>query len=152
MEWEKLFRKYVWNDRTTPYLTPVARLNQQQANSEILFYCLFHGVLFAIIALASLRGGPDGRSLGAAYYSFSVVCAAVLFGMMKSYPAALYLSATPLAGLAYVYVYRFGSGTAWVDTIFVTALLLLLLRYSVRIVSVARTYPDMPAAGPPDHS
>ena len=95
MDWEKLFLKYIWNDQTTPYLVPLDKLNQRQGNSEILVYSLFLGVFFAVAALISLRGGPDGRSLGVAYYGFSVVCAAVLFTIMKSYTAALYLSATP---------------------------------------------------------
>ena len=149
MEWDKYFKRYVWNDQTTPYLTPVDQLNRRQANSEILFYCLFLGVLFAVITLASLRGGPDGRSLGMAFYSFSVVCACVLFGMAKLYPAALYLSATPLAGLAYLALFRFNSDTARIDTIVVLFVLILALRYSFRIVAVARNYPQFPPE-PPD--
>ncbi len=150
MEWEKLFKRYVWNDKTTPYLTPVAKLNRDQAHSEILFYCLFHGVLFAVITIVMLTGGPQGKSSGAALYSFSVVCAAVVFGMLKNYPAALYLSATPLVGLAYLFIYRFGSDIARIDTFVVFVVLVLLLRYSLRIVGVARNYPDMPPAPPDD--
>lgn len=145
MEWEKLFRRYVWNDRTTPYLTPSDKLNREQAKSEILFYCLFHGVLFGVISIAAL-GGSDGRSMVVAYYSFSVVCAAVVFLMMKSYAAALYLSATPLVAIVYLLAFRFGSEAGGVDTIFVLCVLALLLRYSFRIVSVARNYPDLPPA------
>ena len=74
MEWEKLFRKYIWNEQTTPYLTPVRDLTRRQADSEILFYCWFHAILLGMIAIVSLRGGPDGRSLGVSYYGFSVVC------------------------------------------------------------------------------
>ena len=128
----------------------LSKLNQGQANSEILFYCLFHGVLFGVITLAALRGGPDGRIVGAAYYSFSVVIAAVLFGMLKSYPAALYMSATPLAGLVYLYFFRVGSKTAAIDTFVVTSLLVLLIFYSFRIVAVARSYPELPPAPPSD--
>ena len=145
MEWEKLFRRYVWNDRTTPYLTPSDKLNRDQAKSEILFYCLFHGILFGVITIAAL-GGSDARSTVVAYYSFSVVCASVLFMMMKSYPAALYLSATPLVAIVYLLVFRFGSETGAIDTIFVLCVLALLLRYSLRIVSVARNFPDLPPA------
>ena len=109
MNWEKLFLKYVWNDQTTPYLVPVEKLNRRQGNSEILIYSLFLGVFFGAAALMSLRGGPEGRSLGIAYYGFSVVCAAALFTIMKSYPAALYLSATPAVALVYLYAYGLGS-------------------------------------------
>ncbi|MGI9388372.1 MAG: hypothetical protein ACR2OX_13170 [Methyloligellaceae bacterium] len=144
MEWEKLFRKYIWDDQTTPYQVPLAKLNRRQADSEILVYSLFQGIFFAIVVIASLRGGPDGRSLGPAFYGFSVICAAALFGMLKSYPAALYLSATPLAALAYLFLYGFSSERARMDTIFVTIVLLLLLRYSLRIVALARAYPGLP--------
>ncbi len=150
VEWDKYFKRYVWNDRTTPYFTPVDKLHQGQANSEILFYCLLHGVLFSVITLAALRGGPDGRSLGIAYYSFSVVVAAVLFGMLKNYAAALYMSATPLAAILYVLVYRLAAGAPVVDSIVVLGILALLMRYSFRIVAVARSYPDFPPAPPPE--
>lgn len=147
MEWEKLFRRYVWNDQTTPYLTPVPNLNRRQADSEILFYCWFMAVLFGVMGLISLRAGPDGQSHGVAYYGFTVVCAAVLFGIMKSYWAALYLSATPLTALAYLYFYGLGSARPAGDTFIVTIVLLLLLRYSLRIIAVARYYPSLPEAG-----
>jgi hypothetical protein len=139
MDWEKLFLKYIWNDQTTPYLVPLDKLNQRQGNSEILIYSLFLGVL---------RGGPDGRSLGAAYYGFSVVCAAVLFTIMKSYAAALYMSATPAVALVYIYFYGLGSQREVFDTLIVTVILLLLLRYSFRIVALARLYPDLPVVEP----
>ena len=147
MDWEKLFLKYVWNHQTTPYLVPLEKLNQRQGNSEILAYSLFLGLFFAIAAIISLRGGPDGRSLGVAYYGFSVVCAAVLFTIMKSYMAALYLSATPAVALAYLYFYGLGSERETADTLIVTVILLLLLRYSFRIVALARAYPDFPIVG-----
>ena len=150
MEWDKYFRRYVWNDRTTPYFTAVDKLNREQANAEILFYCLFHGVLFAVISISALGGGPDGRSPGLAYYSFSVVIASVIFGMAKSYSAALYLSATPIAGLLYIYLFRTGSPDRAIDTFVVTGVLLLLARYSFRIVGVAREYPNYPPAPPPE--
>ena len=55
LDWEGMFRKYVWNANTTPYLTPVSELNQNQANSEIRFYCWFLIILFGVVALTSLK-------------------------------------------------------------------------------------------------
>ena len=141
MEWEKLFRKYIWNEQTTPYLTPVINLTRRQANSEILFYCWFHAILLGMIAIVSLRGGPAGRSLGGSYYGFSVVCAAVLFGILKNYTAALFLSTTPLVGLAYLLFFGLGSERPAGDNLIVTIILLLFLRYSFRIINIAHTYP-----------
>jgi hypothetical protein len=148
MNWEKLFLKYVWNEQTMPYLVPVEKLNRRQGNSEILIYTLFLGVFFGAAALLSLRGGPDGRSLGIAFYGFSVVCAAALFVIMKNYPAALYLSATPAVALVYLYAYGLGSEREAVDTVIVTVILILLLRYSLRIVAIARAYPEFPDTSP----
>ena len=148
MDWDKLFHRYVWNNRTMPYMTAVAGLDRLKANNEIIFYCLFHIILFGVISLGALGGGEAGPSHGVAYYSFSVVCAAVIFAIMKSYSAALYLSATPLAGLAYIAVYRFGSEHAFVDTLIVGGMLLLAVRYSFRIVAVAKIFPELPEPKP----
>ena len=147
MEWEKLFYKYIWNEQTTPYLTAVPQLTRRQANSEILFYCWFHAILLGMIAIISLRGGPDGRSLGVSYYGFAVVCATVLFGILKNYAAALFLSAMPLVGLAYIFLYGLGSERPAGDTLIVAIILLLFLRYSLRILSIARIYPFLPQSG-----
>ena len=142
MDWESLFKRYVWDENKTPYLVPVAKLKRRQANSEIMVYSLFLGVLFAVVAVASLSSkAPQGYSPGMGLYAFTVVCAAVCFGVAKSYVAALYLSATPLAALAYVLLYGFGSERELLDTVIVVTVLVLLLRYSFRIVSVARAYP-----------
>ena len=148
LDWDKLFLKYIWNTQTTPYLVPVEKLNQRQGNSEILIYSLFLAVFFGAASLLSLRGGPETRSLGVAFYGFSVVCAASLFIILKSYSAALYLSATPAVALGYIYYYGLGSERPMFDTIIVTVILVLLLRYSLRIVAVARHYPDYPPAEP----
>lgn len=148
MNWEKLFLKYIWNDQTTPYLVPVEKLNRRQGNSEILIYSLFLGVFFGAAALISLRGGPEVRSLGVAYYGFSVVCAAVLFVTLKSYLAALYLSATPLVALVYIFAYGLGAEREPIDTVIVTVILILLLRYSLRIVALARIYHELPEPEP----
>jgi len=147
LDWEGLFKKYIWNDQSTPYLTAVQDLNQRQGKSEIFAYSLLLGVFFSVVALISLSGGPDERSLGVGFYSFSVVCAAVIFGIMKSYPAALYLSATPVVALAYLFIYGFSYERETIDTVIVTIILLALLRYSLRIVAVARAYPSFPYVG-----
>ena len=147
MDWESLFKRYVWDDNKTPYLVPVAKLNRRQADSEITVYSLFLGVLFGVVAVASLTAdAPHGYAPGMALYGFSVVCAAVCFGVAKSYLAALYLSATPVAGLAYVLLYGLGSERELLDTVVVAIVLVLLLRYSRRIVAVARAYPELPEA------
>ena len=143
LDWEGMFRKYIWNVETTPYLTPVSELTQRQANSEIRFYCWFVIVLFGVVTLASIKSAVGDSLAGAPYYGFSVICAAVLFGIAKTYAAALYLSAAPLVSLVYLWIYGMGTERPLGDSIIVTIILVLFLRYSLRIVSLAKAYPDL---------
>ena len=141
MDWEKLFKKYVWNDQTTPYLTTAKRLTRKQANSEILIYTLFVGTFFFIATIVSIIGSPVERSIGIAVYSFSALSASIMFFLLKSYFAALYLSAAPLVVLTYIlFIGNLGNKEAG-DTLIVTIILLCLLRYSFRIVTIANHYP-----------
>jgi hypothetical protein len=145
LDWEGLFKRYVWDDRTTPYLVPVTRLNRRQADSEILAYSLFMGVLFSVVALSAMSElAPNGRSPITAFYGFTVVCACLLLNYTKAVPAALYLGIAPLAALVFLALAGMGSGREPIDTAFVAAILLLLLWYSVRLVNVVRSYPDLP--------
>ena len=148
LDWEGLFKRYVWDDRTTPYLVPLSKLNRRQADNEILVYSLFVGVLFGIVGITALSDETlHGRSPGIGLYGFSVVCACILFVYTKSYPAALYLSATPLAGLFYLFMYGFNSPRPRIDTIMVAMLLLVLLWYSLRLIGLARGYTHFPEPG-----
>ena len=144
LDWENLFKRYVWDDRTTPYLVPLSRLNRHQADNEILAYCLFLGILFGVVALTAMSGAtPHGRSPIIATYGITVVFAAIAFGIAKNYFAALYLSATPLAGLTYLLIYGFRSDRQLVDTLLVALVVLLLLWYSLRVIGLARIYPKL---------
>lgn len=145
LDWEGLFKRYVWDDRTTPYFTPVAKLTRRQADSELLAYSLFMGVLFTVVALSSMSElSPNGRSPLVALYGFTVVCACLLLNYTKAVPAALYLGAAPLAGLAYLVLGGSGAEREPIDTAFVAGILLLLFWYSVRLVNLARSYPYLP--------
>ena len=152
MDWEGLFKKYIWNEQTTPYFTKVSELNQRQGKSEIILYSLLLGVFFAIVSLFSIGSSTEQYgSAGAGLYGFSVVCAAVIFGIMNNYYAALFLSASPLASLAYLFFHGLSSDREKIDTLIVTILLLLLLRYSIRIVAIAKSYPSFPIPEDPFH-
>tara|TARA_B100000029_G_C17317171_1_gene866659 strand:+ start:145 stop:630 length:486 start_codon:yes stop_codon:yes gene_type:complete len=145
LDWENIFKRYVWDDRTTPYFVPLTRLNRYQADNEILAYCLFLGVLFGVVALTALSNAtPHGRSPIIALYGITVVLAAIAFGVAKHYYAALYLSATPVAGLIYLLVYGFTSERQRLDTLLVMFLVLLMLWYSLRIIKLARIYTNLP--------
>ena len=70
---DKFFRKYVWDEQRTPYLVPVARLTRRQAEYEILYYATLAGVLFGVIALASLSNRlPHGNASGVSLYARKV--------------------------------------------------------------------------------
>jgi hypothetical protein len=142
LDWESLFKRYVWNDRTTPYFIAAGKLTRRQADSEIFAYCLFVGVLFSVVALSAMsEQSPHGRSPLVMLYGFTVVFASLLLNYTKMVPAAVYLGATPLAGLIYLMIYGIGSAREAVDTAVVTVVLLLLLWYSLRLVKIARQYP-----------
>ena len=140
MEWEKLFKRYIWNDQTTPYLTSVHKLNRRQADSEIFLYSLFVGIFFFVACIAALRNDPNTSSTGLALYSFSTVCASIIFCNLKSYYACLYMSAAPIAVIAYILISNHVINNHPFDTLIVIVILLALIRYSLRIIAISRYY------------
>ena len=149
LDWEKLFKRYVWDDQKTPYFTSAGDLTRSQADNEIHVYSIFLGILFAVVAVAStIDASPYGRSVGVAFYGFSVVCAAVVLAFAKHHMAALYCAATPVAALAFLLLEGFSPKLGAVDHVVILAVLLILLRYSFRVVAIVRRYPDM-APGEP---
>ena len=145
LDWESLFKRYVWDNNTTPYFTPVAQLNRYQADHEIFAFCMFVGIIFAVVALAALTDvSMIGRSPIAGLYAFTVVSAAIIFNYAKVVWAVLWLALAPLAGLAFVLFYGFDGGRVRVDSIIVAGLFILTLMYMPRLISIARAYPDIP--------
>lgn len=150
LDWENLFKRYVWDTRTTPYFTPVARLNRGQADYEILAFCLFVGILFAVVALGALtEKALFGRSPMLGLYAFSVVAGAVIFNYTKVLWSAFYVAAAPLACLVYVVVYGFAAGRPHMDSLLVGGFVVLILLYAPRLIGIARAYPSMPDAPTP---
>jgi len=151
LDWEGLFKRYVWDTDRTPYFTPVARLTQAQANYEILAYALFMGVLFTVAALGALsEKSLFGRSPLVGLYAFTVVSASVILYYAKLFWAAVYVAAAPAAGLVAVAAYGFMGDRARMDSIIVGGLLILLMLYAPRILQVVRSYPDMPEGVAPE--
>jgi hypothetical protein len=149
MNWESFIKRYIWDDDRTPYLVRIGRITRRQADYEIYLYTVFLGVLFAVATLAALAGAlPQGRSEAVALYGFSVVCAAILFGATKHLWPALYCSAVPLAVLFYFFTHGFAPHLGAIDRIVLIAVALIFLRYSMRIVALAKAYPDLPETPP----
>ena len=149
MSWDKYIKKYVWDNDKTPYFVAVPKLNRSQADHELFAYTLFIALLFAAISVISLsESAPHGKSYGVALYGLSVFWGAVLFGVTKHVHAAYYLALAPLASMAYFFVVGFPPGLATIDELLLVCIALAMLRYSMRVVAIAKTYPDMSGHAP----
>ena len=145
MDWEKQFKKYVWDDEKTPYLVPVSKLDRRQASNEIYIYSLFIGTLFCVLAILANTGAlAHGRSFGVALYAFSMVCATIILGFTKHPIAAWYCGLAPVAALIYFFVFGFHPDSSTVDHVVILVLVALWLLYSWRIITIGRCFEDMP--------
>lgn len=143
LDWEKLVKRYVWDDNRTPYFTRVARLTRVQARYELFAYALFMGVLFGVLAVVSLSEKlPHGGAAVVPGYAFTVLCAAVIVGMARHPWAAAYCAAAPLAALAYFAIYGFHPSLAPLDHVVLIAGVLGWFAYSLRVVAIARALPE----------
>ena len=150
-EWEKMVKRYVWNDERTPYFTRVANLSRRQAHYELFGYALFVGVLSGVLAVATLSSGqPHGDNAWISLHAFTVCCAAVLLGATRHHWAALWCASAPLAGLGYFAFYGFHPGLDDADKILLVAATFLLLLYSPRVVAVAQAWPGLADPADPD--
>jgi hypothetical protein len=145
LDWVGLFKRYVGNDIKTPYFVAVGRLTRVQARNELFFYTLFLAVLFGVIGVASLAPTlPHGSSLSVSLYAFLVTGAAVVFGFTKHPAAAAVCASAPVGALIYFTVYGFHPNAATGDKILQVIIAMLWLRYSWRVLQIARAYPTMP--------
>jgi hypothetical protein len=145
VNWEKLFKRYIWDDDRTPYFVPASRMSRKQADHEIFAYTVFLGILSAVVCLAALSYGAADLIV---VYAFSVIVATVILGVTKHLYAAWYCGAVPLMFLLYLLLYGFPAGLAPIDHFVLIAFALIWLRYAFRVVGIGRAYPDMPAREP----
>jgi hypothetical protein len=145
LDWEKMFKRYVLDDVKTPYFVAVARLTQTQARHELFVYTLFMGVLFSVLAVASISTElPHKGALGVPVYALSVVWAALMFGMARHAWAAAYCACAPVAALMYFALFGFHPNLGPWDKVLLVVIVLAWLRYSWRVLMIVRAYPDMP--------
>jgi hypothetical protein len=141
LNWEKLFKRYVWHDERTPYLTRVANLTRIQAQYEIFGYALFMAVLSALLSIVTLAPGlPHGGAAIVPVYAFSVCCAAVILGFTRHPSAAIWCALAPLAALAYFGTWGFHPGLDSGGKALLVGVALAGLLYSARAVLVARAW------------
>jgi hypothetical protein len=145
MQWDKYLKRYTWDDTRTPYLVPVHRLSRTQAEYETFAYAFFLMVLFGVIGVAAYVGRvPQGKSVLLASYAFSVLGAAVLFGLTKHLYAALYCAAVPVVALLYFFFQGFPPKLALIDELVLLIFLAMCLRYSRRIIAISLAFDSMP--------
>ena len=150
-EWEKLVKRYVWNDERMPYFTRVANLSRRQAHYELFGYALLVGVLSGVLSVASLSAEqPHGDNAGVSLYAFTVCCASILLGATRHPWAALWCAVAPLAALLYFAVYGFHPNLEAPDKILIAALMLAWLVYGRRVVAVAQAWPGLPGPAEAD--
>ncbi len=150
-EWEKLVKRYVWNDERMPYFTRVANLSRRQAHYELFGYALLVGVLSGVLSVASLSNDlPHADAPGVSLYAFTVCCAAILLGATRHAWAALWCAVAPLAALIYFAVYGFHPNLETPDKILIVALMLGWLIYGRRVVAVAQAWPGLPGPAEAD--
>jgi hypothetical protein len=148
LNWDKMFKRYVWHDERTPYLTRVANLSRLQAQYEIFGYSFLMAVLFAALSVVSLSVAlPHGNAAVVSIYAFTVCCAAVLLGTTRHPWAAMWCAGAPLAVLAYFGYWGFHPNVEIGDKALLVAGVIAWLLYSRRLVAVARAWQGL---APPD--
>jgi hypothetical protein len=145
VNWEKLIKRYIWDDVRTPYLVPASRMTRKQADHEIFAYTIFVGVLLFIICLAALPHAGTADVL--VLYAFSAIVATVVLGVTKHVYAAWYCGTIPLALLTFLLLYGFPASLAPIDHFVLIVFALIWLRYAYRVIGIARAYPAIPEPG-----
>ena len=145
LDWYKFVRRYFWDDETTPYLVPVAKLHRGQARHEIFAYVLFVSILYGAIMLLTMGGNsPYADSFGASLYSFVVVCSALTFGVTRHQFAACACVLAPAGALVFSLSFDVHPDLGAWDRVLLVGFSLVWLRYSMRLMHIARRYPEMP--------
>ena len=145
LDWYKFVRRYFWDDETTPYLVPVAKLHRGQARHEIFAYVLFVSILYGAIMLLTMGGNsPYANSFGASLYSFVVVCSALTFGVTRHHFAACACVLAPAGALVFSLSFDVHPDLGAWDRVLLVGFSLVWLRYSMRLMHIARRYPEMP--------
>lgn len=151
LDWVGLFKRYVGDDIKTPYFVATSRLTRRQANNEVFVYALCLTVLSGVVGVASLSPAlPHGSTLTVSLCAFIVMGGAIAFGFSKHPAAAAICATAPVAALLYFTIYGFHPNAATGDKILQLIIVALWLRYSWRILQIARAYPSMTEQEPPE--
>ena len=145
LDWYKFVRRYFWDDETTPYLVPVAKLHRGQARHEIFAYVLFVSILYGAVMLLTMgASSPFANSFGASLYAFVVVCVALTLGVTRNPFAAGASVLAPVGGLVFSLSFDVHPDLGAWDRVLLVGFSLVWLRYSMRLMHITKHYPEMP--------
>ena len=151
IDWQRYIRRYVWDEQSTPYTKRVEEMSREQAHSELFFYSVLLATCFLVLTVISLAGKlPFGASPIAGVYCVTVVAAAAVLAVTKAVPSAVWVTSAPLAVIGTVAIFGFPKQMALFDQLLLLAVMVGLLRYSIRLVRIARAYPTLPSRPPED--
>ena len=150
LQWDTMFRRYVYDAERMPYLTRVENLTRVQAGHELLVFALFIGIFFTVLGFAALAGRlPHGHGIGVPMYAFFTAWAAGVLAWSRSLWTAAICGLAPVAVLVYLATWGFPKGFGLIDKVLLVSVMLLALRYIWRVVRIAATYDTMPPGAPP---
>ena len=145
LDWYKFVRRYFWDDETTPYLVPVERLHRRQANHEILAYVVFVSLLYGAVMLLTMSGkAVYADSFGVSLYAFVVVSVTLTFGVTRHHLAACACVLAPVGGLVFSLSFELLPHLGSWDRVLLIGFSLVWLRYSMRLMHIAKRYREMP--------
>ena len=141
MNWEKLFKRYIWDDDRTPYFVAPHAMTKRQADYEIFAYAVFIGSLIVVVTIAAMSRGENSDAI--TLFGFSAIVSTVILSITKHPYAAYYCGVIPVVLLLYLMIYGFPASLAPIDHFVVIVFALLWLLYSYRVVRIAKAYPDL---------
>jgi len=144
--WEKWTKKYVWDENKTPFFVPVDKLTKLQAGKELFLYVIFVGTpfgLFGFISLAAIAREESIAYLLMLIYSVAVLISLYYIQTLKHKYAAFFSATAPLVLLLHLIVNGFPSRTHEIEQALLIVFLLLWLRYAMRIIRIAKRFPEM---------
>ena len=145
--WEKYVKKYVWDDDKTPYFIPASKLKRDQADKEIFLYCFSLATPAALIVAAFVstlyKTGEFGNLALSLYGASMLVCAAYL-KIRKSVTAALFAISAPIVLLLHFVIDGFPPKLHFIEQAGMIVVVLLWLRYTLRVVAITKIYPGLP--------
>lgn len=144
LDWEKMFKRYVFDEARTPQFIRVSKLSRTQAHYEVLFYALLVVPVAVLLGVISLSGKlMHGDQPMIALYALAAAWATIVFAWNKSQIAGTFSATLPLGLLIYLMIFGFPAKMTRGDSVLVTAIIVGWALYNWRIVMIAASYPDM---------